>query len=497
MKMKTCLFFVVLIVCSKYGHSKNLDKTGSTSSTKNASTPISSSPKPSQKPSPTINTTPTQTTTSASIPDEVPALQSSEFKDFSITPDIIVKTPNINSSFVDLLSEQIQTVLKHFQDPDPIGIPGSDILPDPMAADNVSASMVVATGFFYNITVGGLNKFSINVVDTYLDKMEVFVILKLKTVIALGNYTMSSLLVDNAGPFNITFTNVTAAGTVNLASDAEGKLYGNKSSIDIAYEDIEVELTNVASLVKPFLNTGGSRVFDAEKPLILENVNKRLIAEINRRLEFFPKIPPLTKLSPVDLAILEARRFVRDRYEPFTIDKIFDFDNSFLNVHVGPISISGLSRFARVGNITLAMVNQTVDLRIRLITQKLTGTCKWYYDIGKVGVTRDGQSNFSVDHLQFEARVFQPVDSRKSPTLEELEIETGPVSVKMDGQGSFDYLVEIVSKVLPKMIRHLIIDFLEETVKEKIQTDVLDKINVQQVYEQNLSEIKKYISNKI
>lgn len=249
--------------------------------------------------------------------------------------------------------------------------------------------------------------------------------------------------------------------------------------------------------MRPFLPSGGAKVFEAEKPLILENVNQRLIAEVNRRLQFFPKIPTLSKVSPVDLAVLEGRRFVQARYEPFVINKIFDLDNAFLKIHVGPVSVNGLSKFARVGNITLAMENQIVDLRMRIITAKLLGTCKWYYDFGKVGVNRHGESNFSISHLQFEARVRQSVDSRKPPVLEELQIETGPIYVKMDGLGSFDYLVEIVVKILPKMLRHMIVDALEEPVKAKIQADVLDKINVEQVYEENLPDIKKYLSDKL
>lgn len=57
---------------------------------------------------------------------------------------------------------------------------------------------------------------------------------------ALGNYTLSNLLVNNEGPFNITFSNVTAAGTVGLATNEDGQLFANKSVIDIAYEQIDV-----------------------------------------------------------------------------------------------------------------------------------------------------------------------------------------------------------------------------------------------------------------
>lgn len=90
--------------------------------------------------------------------------------------DIIVKnSSDTNISLIDNLSNQFRIILKHFQDPDPVGLPGKSILPEPMAAENVTASMVVATGSFFNITIYGLNNFSISVVNTFLDQMEVSV----------------------------------------------------------------------------------------------------------------------------------------------------------------------------------------------------------------------------------------------------------------------------------------------------------------------------------
>lgn len=126
----------------------------------------------------TTDSTSTKSTTvvspsSTPIPEKASSQPNAEFKDFSNTSDIIVKTPDANISFIDNLSNQIRIVLKHFQGPDPIGIPGASILPEPMNAENVSASMVVATGYFYNITIFGLNNFSIDIVNTFLDQMEV------------------------------------------------------------------------------------------------------------------------------------------------------------------------------------------------------------------------------------------------------------------------------------------------------------------------------------
>lgn len=256
-------------------------------------------------------------------------------------------------------------------------------------------------------------------------------------------------------------------------------------------------LEDISSVLKPFVNTGAASVIESEKKHMLENVNERLITELNKRLAVVPKIPPLTEISPVDLAVLEGRKFVKSRYEPFVISDVIDFQNPFVKVHVGPVSVNGLSKFARVGNVSLALANETVLVGIRVITGRLYGSCHWYYDFGQVGVKRHGQSNFTVAHLQVEAKVNQSVDSRRSPQLEDLQVETGPIIVKMDGNGSFDYIVEIVVKMLPKMLRYVIIDALEEPLKLKVQKEVLNKISVDQVVEVNMPEIKKYLSEKL
>lgn len=76
-------------------------------------------------------------------------------------------------TLVDKLSHQVRIILKHFQGPEPVGIPGQTILTEPLYAPDANASLVLATGYFYNITIWGLSNFTINVLNTKLDDMEV------------------------------------------------------------------------------------------------------------------------------------------------------------------------------------------------------------------------------------------------------------------------------------------------------------------------------------
>lgn len=70
--------------------------------------------------------------------------------------------------------------------------------------------------------------------------LQIYLELRIKRVLIEGNYSVNNLLISNAGPFNITLTNVTATGIVDLEINKEGKLYADKSSIDMKYENIEV-----------------------------------------------------------------------------------------------------------------------------------------------------------------------------------------------------------------------------------------------------------------
>lgn len=256
-------------------------------------------------------------------------------------------------------------------------------------------------------------------------------------------------------------------------------------------------MTDVSSLLKPFVSTAGAAVLEAEKNHILTNVNERLMTEINSHLSDVPKIPSLVEISPVDLAVLEGRKFVKARYEPFVIPRVIDFQNPFVQANIGPVSIHGLSKFARVGNVTLSLKEKTILVHLRVITGRLYGTCHWSYDFGdEVGFKRKAQSNFTVEHVQIEAKVNQSIDSRKSPILEDLQVETGPVNVKMDRNGKFDYLVEMLVPMLPKMLRYVIIDALEDPIKEMVQRDVLDHISIEQVIEENMPSIKDYLYDK-
>lgn len=239
------------------------------------------------------------------------------------------------------------------------------------------------------------------------------------------------------------------------------------------------------------LSAAGIALVAAIKPHIQQRIDESLTQEVNRQLEQSPKLVAISKLSPVDLAIIEGRQYVRRKYDPYVIDNVFNYDSEYLTLKLGPVTVRGLSRFTRIGNVKFGFVNRTMVVKMHLLTGRLSGDVKFEFNFGKVGPGRIGESKFSVHHLQFEAIVKQPLNLGKKPILDDLQLEVGKISVQMDGKGRFDYMLELAMQFLPNILRHFIIDALEEPLKQRIQSDILDKVDAEKLIFENLPLLEK------
>lgn len=71
-----------------------------------------------------------------------------------------------------LLSDQIRLILKHYQQPDPIGLPNVPI-PDPMTVPDLKHSFSMLTINLKSVTVHGLSKFRIIRAESEIALMQV------------------------------------------------------------------------------------------------------------------------------------------------------------------------------------------------------------------------------------------------------------------------------------------------------------------------------------
>lgn len=70
------------------------------------------------------------------------------------------------------LGDQIRAILKHYQQDDPVGLPGAPV-PDPMPVPDMKHSFSVYTMTFKEIQVYGLSKFRIENIKSELALMQV------------------------------------------------------------------------------------------------------------------------------------------------------------------------------------------------------------------------------------------------------------------------------------------------------------------------------------
>ncbi|XP_027850713.2 uncharacterized protein LOC114130026 [Aphis gossypii] len=394
----------------------------------------------------------------------------------------------------DKLSEQIRKILRHYQRPDPVGFPGAPI-PDPLSIPPMNKDFGMVFMTFKNMTVHGLSKFKVEHVNTDLKNMRVYVLLKIKRMYVLGNYTMRSWLSrPAAGPFNVTLIDVEAAAEAALEPDEDGVLQATDTEMDMQFKDCELDFKNLgfgASMLQGVISTMGSVLFEGIKPFIINEVNTNLRADVNAQVKAITsKLPKLTMPVP-DMAVAEGRAYVRRMgFDPYHIaDR--HIKEGPLNFTITELTIAGLSNFQRVGDIGLQVRGPVLQLAVHVITGSVNGSLRWSYQLGLVKTFgRTGVSNFTVDHIQVRALVNQTLDIRNKPVLEKLDIEVGKIEVQMDRKEPLDYVIEIAVNSLPSLLRHIIVDALEEPIKMKVQT-ILDDVKVEKLVEDRLPELDR------
>lgn len=317
-------------------------------------------------------------------------------------------------------------------------------------------------------------------------------LLKIKRMYVIGNYTLKSWFQAAKGPFNITLLDVDAATEASLEPDQDGILVPTNTEMDMRFRDCELDFKNlglVASLFQGVISTLGSSMFESIKPFIIDEMHTNLMTDLNSQIKSITRKLPKINIPVPDLAIAEGRAYVRRMgYDPYYLaDR--HMKEGPLNVTISNLTITGLSDFRRVGDIGLQIRGPVLQMSVHVITRTINGTLRWKYELGLNKMfNRIGVSNFTVDHIQVRALVNQTLDIRNKPALENLDIEVGKIEVRMDRKETVDYVVEVAVNSLPKLMRHIIVDVLEEPIKMKVQT-ILDDVQVEQMIEERLPEL--------
>ncbi|KAL0099588.1 hypothetical protein PUN28_019779 [Cardiocondyla obscurior] len=389
------------------------------------------------------------------------------------------------------LGDQIRAILKHYQQDDPVGLPGAPI-PDPMPVPDMKHSFSMYTMNFKQMNVYGLSKFRIERVESELARMQVSVAVKINSLDIRGLYTLASWISRSAGDFTVKLSGVNVEGVARLEVSTDGKLQAQNIDMDLIFDKIDLDFKNLGFLGSVFqgvINSVGSFIFDSIKPFILKEVNTNVRGEVNKHISQLPQYFP-NSISPFDMAIAEGRRQVSQMgYDPY---KVKDYTQSVgvFTVTSSHTWITGLASFYRMGNITITMENGTVYALLDVGTQELEGKSHWEVSLIGGFFSRAGTVSFTVQYFRVQVKLSQPLDTRKRAMLEELELELGNIQARIHGAGTLDYLAEASVNILPNLLRYQIMDAIEGPLRRRIQEE-LDKVDMEKLIDEKIPVIEE------
>jgi len=391
------------------------------------------------------------------------------------------------------LSAQIFSIVDHFKQADPVGLPNAPIL-DPMEAPEIKKSISIYTLTMKNVKVYGLSKFRIKTVKTNLKDLEVKCGIQIDKLIMLGNYSLMSLFSSAKGPFTVKIEDVFVEGNASLAVELDGKIRTQDIHMDIKFADMAVDFQNLgfmAAVIQSLANSASNLVFDSIKPFMLKEAYQQIKTEIDTNLEnAIPDKQFPNSISPLDMAIAEGRQKVRELgFDPYHI-KDYNHTVGLFGVTLSNTWISGVSSFYRVGNVSISMINNTLVVGLQVGTQLINGQSNWEVSMSGM-LSRAGHIKFTVQHIKVAFELSQSLDLRNRAKLQDLQLELGNIQVRCDGAGTLDYLLELGVNVIPNLLRYQIMDALENPIKTRIQS-ILNKIDVERTLKEKVLQYERH-----
>lgn len=161
----------------------------------------------------------------------------------------------------------------------------------------------------------------------------------------------------------------------------------------------------MGSIFQSFITNAPNLVFDSMKPFMLNDAYTKIKTEIDMNVEKFMGDRSLpNSISPLDMAIAEGRKKVREKgYDPYIVGS-YNHSVGMFAIQLTNTWISGVSSFYRVGDIIVSMTNNTVKIGISCVsvsvsnresldsishselhvgTQAIMGSTNWEISAGK------------------------------------------------------------------------------------------------------------------
>ncbi|XP_039276257.1 uncharacterized protein LOC111054250 [Nilaparvata lugens] len=402
---------------------------------------------------------------------------------------------------VNRMADQVRAVLQHYKNnTGPVGLPDAvyKIL-DPMPIPPIELiSNLYVKLTMLNCSVHGLSKSQIESIHTNLtENPQILAEMKIESLKVIGNYSLTSLFSRSVYSCMVTMYNVSVLSLTELSSSLQGTLEASNMDMDISADKIHIDFQNIgylASLFQNMINKMDVFVFETMKPFILEEVKDFVRKEIDREARKINMVSFPNSISPLDLAIAEGRRIAGSLgLDPYMFPDYSHHAGLFgmFGMYLTNMWVTGLGSFYRVGNMTVSMQNHVVQMGVSVGTDELMGNCHW--QISAAGLySHAGATSFTVEYVQVEINLHQRLDMMEPPFLDSLDMTVGNIQLRSEGTGTMDYVMELLTNLLPNILRYQMIDALREPLRRRFQ-EILNDVDVDEILNKEISRLEELI----
>ncbi|CAG0918221.1 unnamed protein product [Notodromas monacha] len=381
--------------------------------------------------------------------------------------------------------QEVQEILEHFKQADPVGIPGIPV-PDPMSIKDFQDKFGIVRIKFKDAVVHNLSKFKIDYVSLDLHSMEISLGINVPEVEMTGHYELLTLFSKSKGPFSVILKDVFAEGKTVLHTPREARhLEAEKLELDMSFRKILVNFENLGLMTKVLrgiMSQIGPSVFNSIKPGILSQVEELVVKDLNAALKKIP-FQFSHSIKPIDVAMIHACGFARDnKYDPFHVPEQH-VETSFLSLNTSGMSIYGLSKVQRGDHVIVSLRNNTIEARVEISTEEVTGSSKYKARVLSIWDV-EGEIAFEVDYVKVGIMVTQPLNLDQKMSLKDVDLEIGRVRITPLGDATSASFAERILQaavgIISGTVRNMIACVAEEPIRQMVE-ELMQEVDVEKM----------------
>ncbi|XP_068216781.1 uncharacterized protein [Palaemon carinicauda] len=377
----------------------------------------------------------------------------------------------------------VNELVEYFSHPDPHGVPVLRI-PEPIYEENRVAAGPIT---LWDLKISGLSEIRLDYINVNLTSFTAVARVSAPVGNIFGAYEWPGWWSTSEGEANITMTNIQLTGNLILGIDDDGILTADSLKFTLYYQELIPHFTGLAADHSLMVSAVDVFFDSIIEPLLVGGLGDKLKALINRKLQdAFREKPFPDSISPVDYFIAKTRRDLRQKFDPFIIERKEINMAWEMTLVLKDINLSGLSTIHRTHEVSAEFIDNAIFATVQIGAQELKGGADWSLSAALFPAI-SGHIDIEIESLDITVELRQPANIRSPPVLRKIDIQLGNLAVRSAGERTMDYAVELLVNIVPNIFRNVIMDKVEPKLHQVIQKQ-LNGLDLHRIVMDKLAE---------